>query len=173
MIDKEMLLSASLSDKVSEIGNLFFNYNRVLDAGMDYLEIEFGMKQMANFIHETLAHVAPLDADHFRDFNAKNMSRTNYGLPIEGNNAEYDSPFEFFVYAFSYSMKILRAIKEGISLAETEGNIEACGFFKSQISVILKYKYQFVLLHDRCESAINMGNTWIDVDSMWRDFVVA
>lgn len=172
MIDKTFLLSASLSNKCSEIMNLFFNYNRILDAGMDYLDIDMGMRKISDFIHKNLAHVAPIDADNFRDFNANNRIRTNYGVAIEANSGSYNSPLEFFLYAFSYSVKILKAIEEAMTLAENEGCREAFKFFESQIDTITKYKYQFALLHDRCETAIDQGNTWIDLDAMWQDFVM-
>jgi len=172
MIDKTFLLSASLSNKSSEIMNLFFNYNRILDAGMDYLDIDMGMRNISEFVHKKLAHVAPIDADAFRDFNAHNRIRTNYNVAIEASAGSYDSPLEFFLYAFSYSIKILKAIEEAMTLSEKENNKEACDFFRSQIDTITKYKYQFALLHDRCETAIDQGNTWIDLDAMWQDFVM-
>ena len=172
MIDKQLLLSPSLSNKISDIGNLFFNYNRILDAGMDYLDIDKGMTKTSEFIHNELAHKAPIDADKFRDFNAVNRVRTNYGTPIEGSVGTYSSPLDFYLYAFSYAVKILKAIDEGISLAEQEGNTEAKMFLKGQVSVASKYKHQFALLYDRSESAIEQGNTWIDLDSMWQDFIL-
>jgi len=172
MIDKQLLLSASLSNKISKIGNLLFNYNRVLDAGMDYLDIDVGMRKTSEFIHEKLAHTAPIDADKFREFNAKNRIRTNYGVPIDGSAGDYSTPLEFYLYAFTYAVKIIQEIKEAVELAEQEGSLKAKTFLMSQVDTVSRYEYQFALLHDRSESAIDQGNTWLDLDSMWQDFVL-
>lgn len=172
MLDKDILLSTSLSDKISEIGNLFFNYNRILDAGMDYMDVDWNMNKLGNYIHQNMAHKSPIDADAFRDFNAQNSRRTNYGVDILGNNAEYESPLGFFAFGIAYAMKIMKAISEGIDMAMAEKDYDVCEFLKSQISVPRWYKAQFVLLYDKCSSALSAGNTWQDIDNRWEDFVV-
>lgn len=172
MIDKEYLLSEPLSSEISGIGNLYFNYNRILDAGMDYLDVDMKMTNLSYFIHEKLAHQAPIDADAFRDFNAKNGRRTDYGVAIEGNSGEYDNPLKFFAYAFSYAVKILKAIGTATDSAQQEKNLEVCEFLRTQIDVVCKYKTQFVFLFDKCEIAIQQGLTWQDIDNMWEDYIV-
>ena len=49
---------------------------------MDYLDIELVMNKLSEKIHK-IAHISPLDADRFRDFNALYGFRTIYGT-IEG-----------------------------------------------------------------------------------------
>jgi hypothetical protein len=172
MLDKNVLLSTSLSDKISEIGNLFFNYNRILDAGMDYLDIDCNMTQMSQYIHEHIAHKAPIDADTYRDFNARNSRRTNYGADIQGNDANYESPLEFFAFALAYSAKIMDLLYLTIDEATAERNYDVSEFLKSQIPVIREYKEQFVLLYEKCEATIKDGNTWQDIDHRWEDFAL-
>jgi hypothetical protein len=170
--DKNKLLSTALSDKMSEIGNLFFNYNRLLDAGMDYLDVDWNMNKLSDYIHKNLAHKAPLDADAFRDYNAQNSRRTNYGADILGNSAPYESPLGFFAGALTYCLLITNAVYSGIELAMAERNCSARVFLERQLPVLEKYKAQFVLLYDKCGTSINLGNTWQDVDNRWEDFVV-
>jgi ferritin len=172
MLDKNVLLSTSLSDKISDIGNLFFNYNRILDAGMDYLDIDYNMTQMSKYIHENIAHKAPIDADVYRDFNARNSRRTNYGVDILGNDANYESPLEFFAFALAYSAKIMNEIYSAIDMAMDERNHEVSQFLKSQIPVVSEYKSQFILLYEKCEANIKEGNTWQDIDHRWEDFAL-
>ena len=172
MIDKNILLSESLSGKISEIGNLYFNYNRILDAGMDYMDVDCNMNKLGNYIHKQLAHKAPLDSDVFRDYNASNSRKTNYSVPILGSSSEgYDTPLDFFEWALAYALKITSEISSAIKMAEAEENFDACEFFKSQLPTIRGYKSQFVLLADKCSSAISQGNTWQDIDNRWEDFV--
>ena len=169
--DKNKLLSSALSDKISEIGNLFFNYNRLLDAGMDYIDVEFNMNKLGDYIHKHLAHKAPLDADAFRDYNAQNSRRTNYGADILGNTAPYEDPMGFFASALAYSLFIMNTIYSGIEMAKAERNYSAKVFLEGQLPNIEKYKSQFTLLIDKCESNLKVGNTWQDIDNHWEDFV--
>jgi phosphomevalonate kinase len=167
-----VLLSDTLSAKISNIGQLFFNYNRLLDAGMDFLDIDMNMNMMSEYIHKNIAHKAPLDADAFRDYNASKSKRTNYLNPILGSSGDYElDPLKFFSTSYLYAQKIQEEIKSGIEMAMQESDIETCEFLKSQIPNIGKYKAQFVLLYDKCEASINAGNTWQDIDNRWEDFV--
>ena len=166
------LLSDTLSSKISEIGQLYFNYNRLLDAGMDFLDIDMNMNKMSEYIHKNIAHKAPIDADSFRDYNASKSKRTDYLTPILGDAGSYEGdPLNFFSKAFLYALKIQKEIESGISLATQEGDYDACEFLRDQISTIREYKDQFVIFYDKCESAIKAGNTWQDIDSRWEDFV--
>lgn len=172
MIGNEInLLSQSLSNKISEIAQLYFNYNRMLDAGMDYLDIDMNMNMLSEYIHKHIAHKAPLDADAYRDYNASNSKRTDYSNAILGDVGIYNDPLEFFTKALLYSLKIQQEIANGVKLAMEEGDISTCEFLKSQFPVIREYKAQFILLYDKCEAAINAGNTWQDIDNRWEDFV--
>lgn len=170
--DKDKLLSPALCGKMSEIGNLFFNYNRLLDAGMDYIDVEFNMNKLGDYIHKNLAHKAPLDADAFRDYNAQNSRRTNYGADILGNSAPYEDPMGFFASALAYSLFIINAVYSGVEMAMAERNYSAKVFLEGQLPNLEKYKAQFTLLIDKCTSSLNAGNTWQDIDNRFEDFVV-
>ena len=170
--DKNKLLSNALSNKISEIGNLFFNYNRLLDAGMDYLDVDCNMNKLSNYIHNQIAHKAPLDADVFRDYNAKNSRRTDYGIDIKGDSALYQNPIGFFSSALAYCLYITNAVCSGVEMAKAEGNYSAQKFLNGQLPNLEAYKAQFVLLIDKCSATIEGGNTWQDIDNRWEDFVV-
>jgi hypothetical protein len=171
--DKNKLLSTALSEKMSELGNLFFNYNRMLDAGMDFMDVDWNMNKLGDYIHKNLAHKAPLDADAFRDYNAKNSRRTNYGVDILGNSAPYEDPMGFFAGALAYCLFIINAVYTGIEMAMAERNCSARVFLEGQLPNLERYKAQFVLLIDKCESSLKAGNTWQDIDNRWEDFVVS
>jgi ferritin len=167
-----MLLSDTLSSKISEIGNLYFNYNRILDAGMDFLDIEMNMNKLSEFIHEKIAHKAPIDADTFRHYNSSKSKRTDYATPILGSSGDYEGdPLKLFSMGYLYASKIQQEIANGINLAMQEGDIDTCEFLRNQIATVREYKDQFVLLYDKCEASIKAGNTWQDIDNRWEDFV--
>jgi len=171
MIDKNLLLSETLSKKLSEIMNMYFQLNRILDAGMDFLDVDMNMNKISNYIHLNFAHKAPIDADAFRDRNADNSYRTYYGN-IESSDGNYTTPLAFFEYALEYILKIIDAISDGIDFAKSENDEETKQFLMNQFPNIGIYKKQFVLLCDKCEKAIQEGNTWQDIDNRWEDFKV-
>ena len=114
MIDKNLLLSESLSKRLSEIMNMYFQYNRYLDALIDYLDVDMNMNLMSNYIHETYAHRAPLDADAYRSYNSANSRRTFYGN-IESSDGNYTTPLDGFEFMLEYALQIMNAIQDGLS----------------------------------------------------------
>lgn len=169
MIDKNLLLSEALSKRLSDIMNMYFQYNRILDALVDYLDVDMNMNMMSNYIHETYAHRAPLDADRYRDFNSANSRRTFYGN-IDASEGNYESPIAGFEYALEYVLKIMDSIQDGIDLAKSEGDEDSKKFLQEELKNMRVYKKQFVLLCDKCEQAIAEGNTWQDIDHRWQDY---
>jgi hypothetical protein len=170
-MNNTMFFSPLLSSKISEIGNLYFNYNRLLDAGMDYLDIEVDMSKFSEIIH-TIAHKAPTDADAFRDFNANNNCRTDYGSDIQGSEGNYESPIDFCIHAFSYSVLILQKISEGIDFAEKENNIEMIKFLQEQIPVAYEYKKQFTVFNNKILELRDQDYTWGEIDEKVSEFLL-
>jgi hypothetical protein len=170
-MNNTIFLSPLLSSKISEIGNLYFNYNRLLDAGMDYLDIEVDMSKFSEIIH-TIAHKAPTDADAFRDFNANNNCRTDYGSDIQGSEGNYESPIDFCIHAFSYSVLILQKISEGIDFAEKENNIEMIKFLQEQIPVAYEYKKQFTVFNNKILELRDQDYTWEEIDEKVSEFLL-
>lgn len=173
MYDKDILLSTKLSDKISALGQMYFDLNRVLDAGSNYLEVDMNMNKLGNYIHHSMAHYAadPL-ADNFRDYLSINSRRTNYNVATKPNAGDYNSPMEFFEYVLDYYVDIKNAITEAIKMADEENDEDTSQFLKAQLVLAREYKAQFVLLCDKCNSAIESGNTWQDIDHRWEDFKV-
>jgi hypothetical protein len=162
-------LSPLISDKISEIGNLLFNLNRLLDAGMDWLDIDCHMPKTSKYIHD-LAHKAPIDADSFRDYNAKHGMRTDYESPIQGSKAEYLAPVEFYIHAFAYVSKILYCIIETIRLSEELEDQDSNEFLYSQIPMAVGYKDKFAFLHNETLSYLKVGKTVEEIDSIVDSF---
>jgi hypothetical protein len=164
-MDNEIKLSPLISDKISEIGNLLFNLNRLLDAGMDWLDIDCDMPKTSKYVHE-IAHKAPIDADSFREYNAKHGMRTDYGSPISGSKAEYLAPVEFYIHAFAYSSKILYCTIEAIRLAEQLEDEDSNEFLYSQVPIIVGYKDKFAFLHNETLSYLKVGKTVAEIDGI-------
>jgi ferritin len=169
VIDKNLLLSETLSKRLSEIMNMYFQYNRILDALIDYLDVDMNMNMMSNYIHETFAHRAPLDADSYRSYNSSNSRRTIYS-DIEASDGNYENPLVGFEYALEYTLKIMDAIQDGIDLAKSENDEDTKKFLQEELKNMRVYKKQFVFLCDKSEKSIQEGNTWQDIDHRWDDF---
>lgn len=173
MYDKDILLSEKLSNKLSELGQMYFDLNRILDAGSDYLEVDMNMNKLGNYIHHSMAHYAtdPL-ADNFRDYLSSNSRRTNYNVSTKPNAGQYASPMEFFEFVLDYYLDIKNAISDGINIARDEHDEDTMRFLRNQLALARTYKNQFVLFCDKCKTAINSGNTWQDIDNRWEDYKV-
>jgi ferritin len=173
LYDRDILLSEKVSAKLSEIGQLYFDLNRVLDAGSDYMEVDMNMNKLGNYIHHSMAHYAtdPL-ADNFRDYLSACSRRTNYNVATKPSEGNYSSPLEFFKYVLNFYIDIRTAISDGIKLALAEDDEDTAQFLREQLVLARAYRDQFVLFCDKCEIAIAEGDTWQTIDNHWEDYQV-
>ena len=167
---KEMFISKKIADTNSYIMDMYFTLNKKLDNFMDYLDIELVMNKLSEKIHK-IAHISPLDADRFRDFNALYGFRTIYGT-IEGQYEDFGNILEGVYKITMYILDIDNALSDAMELANIEKNDDYRKFISDEIEKLREYKKQFILLYDKIEKSIDVGNTLKDIDSRTSDYIL-
>lgn len=149
---------------------MYFTLNKKLDNLMDYLDIELVMNKLSAEIHK-IAHVAPLDADRFRDYNALYSFRTKYNT-IQGQYKDYTNPAEGMGDILSYLADMTNALYDAKAMGKEEENDDYVKFISEEIQKIRSYKKQFILLHDKIQKSLEEGNTVQDIDFNANDFII-
>lgn len=170
MFDKNIFINQEIADKNSEIMDMYFTLNKKLDNLMDYMDIILVMPKMADLVHHKIAHIAPLDADRFRDYNALYGFRTKYNT-IDGQYIEFDNLLQGVDSILDYIVDIDNAISEAKQLAEKEDNYDYKKFLNEETVHLRSYIKQFILLHDKVEQYIKVGNTEQDLDFRAEDII--
>ena len=148
----------------------YFTLNKKLDNLMDYLDIELVMSKLSASIH-LIAHQAPLDADRFRDYNALYSYRTKYGT-IQGQYKDYTNPVEGIADILSYLADMTNMLYDAKSMGKSEENDDYVTFMYTEIEQIRTYKKQFIVFHDRLQTAVECGNTIQDIDYYSNDYII-
>lgn len=170
MFDKNIFFSQELADKNSEIMNMYFTLNKKLDNLMDFLDIEFVMSKLSAHIHK-IAHIAPLDADRFRDYNALYSYRTKY-TTIQGQYQNFSNILEGIVEILNYLADMTNTLYDAKLMGRKEENEDYVKFISQEIQHIRYYKKQFILIHDKIQKSLEVGNTIQDIDFRSDDFII-
>lgn len=157
-----MFISEAISEKNSEIMNMYFTLNKKLDNLMDFVDIEWVMPNFSNGLHK-IAHEAPLDADRFRDYNALYSFRTKYNT-IEGQFKDFKDPLDGINDILDYIGDIDNSLASAKEIAVREENYDYGKFIDEEYALLRRYKKQFITLNDKLGKYIAEGNTYQDYD---------
>jgi hypothetical protein len=171
MYDKRMFLSQRIADKNSELMNLYFKLNKRLDNFVNYIGVSLNMNKMSDALHHKYAHLAPINADDFSDYNALYSYRSHYDT-ILGETIEYDDIMSGIEDVLKLISDIDISLSDAKVMGQDEQNDDYVKFITDQIKVLRIYKKQFILLNDKVNMALSLGNTLMDIDFAYEDYLI-
>ena len=166
-----MLLSQTLADKNSQVMTMYFQLNKKLDNFVNFILVDYSMEKLSEALHKNYAHRAPITADNFSDYNAAYSYRATYGA-VEEETVTYGGFLEGVADVLSYLIDIDNALAEARELGVRENNIDYVVFIDEQFKELGAYKKEFVLLYDKAEKYLALGNTLQDIDARYEDFLI-
>lgn len=171
MYDKTLFLSQRIADKNSELMNLYFKLNKRLDNFVNYIGVSLNMNKMSDELHHKYAHLAPIIADDFSDFNAIYSYRSHYDT-ITGETIEYDNIVSALEDVLLLISDIDISLSDAKEMGQDEQNDDYIKFITDQIKKLRIYKKQFILLYDKITMALSLGNTLMDIDFAYKDYIL-
>ena len=166
-----MFISQTLAEKNSQIMTMYFQLNKKLDNFVNYILVDFSMEKLSEALHKEYAHKAPITADNFSDYNAAFSYRASYGA-VEEETQTYAGFLDGVSDVLSYLIDIDNALAEARELGVRENNIDYVVFIDSQFKELGIYKKEFILLYDKAEQYLKLGNTLQDMDARYEDFLI-
>lgn len=150
------MISPEVNDKLNDLVAYQFYLNRVWDAGLSKLNVDFVMNNFEKTFHNGLAHKFPLLADAISEVQANFNSVTTYKLTPEGRN-DFATPLEFLEFALT---EMIRGQKMIIDITKTICDTEDDFGVNSIIGSALKkfsiafavYVGQVALLRDKSKA---------------------
>ena len=119
--------------------NLYFKLNKRLDNFVDYIGVSLNMNKMSDVLHHKYAHLAPIIADDFSDYNALFSYRSKYET-ITGETEEYSNIIVALESVLSLISDIDIALTDAKVMAEDEQNdAHADGFDEMSIRELKEY----------------------------------
>jgi len=171
MYDKRLFLTQRLADKNSELMNLYFKLNKRLDNFVNYIGVSLNMNKMSDALHQKYAHLAPINADDFSDYNALYSYRSHYDT-ITGETIEYDNILSGLEDVLTLIADIDLSLSDAKLMGDDEQNDDYVKFITDQIKALRIYKKQFILLYDKIGMALSLGNTLMDIDFAYEDYII-
>jgi hypothetical protein len=164
-------ISQKIANQNSEMMNLYFKLNKRLDNFVDYIGVSLGMDNFSAELHSRYAHLAPIIADNFSDYNAAYNYRSYYAT-IEGETEEYPN----FLTGVTDILDLLRdidvALSNALDLGRTEQNDDYIKFINDEELNLRKFKKQFVFIYDKVSVALKQGNNLIMIDHFYKDYII-
>lgn len=171
MYDKTLFLSKRIAEKNDEIMNLYFQLNKKLDNFVNYIEVDLNMNKMSKELHTKYAHLAPIIADDFSDYNASFSYRSKYSM-INGETKEYTDFFDGIDDILNLLTEIDIAFTDAKSIAKEEENDDYKKFISDEVVKLRTFKQQFILISDKATYAVEAGNTLQDIDHNYKDYII-
>ena len=168
---KTLFMSQKIADKNSQLMNLYFKLNKRLDNFVDYIGVSLNMNKMSDVLHHKYAHLAPIIADDFSDYNALFSYRSKYET-ITGETEEYSNIVVALESVLSLISDIDIALSDAKVMAEDEQNDDYLKFISDQNKKLRIFKKQFILLYDKIRMALTLGNTLMDIDFAYEDYII-
>ena len=105
------MISPEVNDKLNDLVAYQFYLNRVWDAGLSKLNVDFVMSNFEATFHAGLAHKFPLIADAISEVQTNFNNVTTYKLTPQGRN-DFATPLEFFEFALAEMVRGQKMIVE-------------------------------------------------------------
>lgn len=169
MYNKSMFISQNIIDMNNLLMDMYFTFNKKMDNFMDYVDINLVMNNLSGALHK-IAHMYPLDADRFRDYNAMYSFRSIYGT-IEGQYKNFDNILTGLSEVLEYILDIDNSLTQAKKIGKEEDNPDYCKFISDEVKQLRKYKKQFIFMYDKIQACLTVGNTLQDIDFNYKDFL--
>jgi hypothetical protein len=143
-----------------------FEGNRIADRGMSILNVKFAMSMTEEVLHESLAHIFPVLADHVSSYQGSRNALTAYGVTTE-DVSDYDTPLDFFEKIHRFCVDLEAVVSEALDLSR-DIDIMTYAFlldFLKEVGIVTE---QCLLLVDKathCES-------YMIFDHIVEDFII-
>lgn len=103
------LISPELNDRLDNLVAEMFYMNRVWDAALSKLNVDFVMSNFESTFHSGVAHKFPLIADKISEIQSVYNNITTYKATPQGRN-DYGSPLDFFEFNLEETIRIAKMI---------------------------------------------------------------
>lgn len=151
--------------------NLYFKLNKRLDNFVNYIGVTLNMNKLSDALHQNYAHLAPLKADNFSDYNAIYSYRATYNT-ITGETEEYTDILAGIEDVIKLISDIDIALSDAKAMGKDEQNDDYIKFISDEMKGLRVFKQQFILLYDKISAALSAGNTLMDIDFAYEDYLI-
>ncbi len=148
------LISEKVATMLEGIMGACFEGNRVHDRAKAALAVDFVMPSTSNWLHYNVAHKYPVLADEVADYMENRNHSEKYPATPAGN-IEYNTSHEVFEGLLSFYKQFEQLIKDGIAIADAEGD-----------RVTVKFLDKFLLEQ---VAYTNVGLTLCDLSEQYGD----
>lgn len=150
------MISPEVNDKLNDLVAYQFYLNRVWDAGLSKLNVDFVMVKFEAAFHAGLAHKFPIIADKISEIQTNFNNVTTYKPTPQGKN-DYATPLDFFEFALAEMVKGQKMIAETMMWLDEQPddmgvNASICAALLRLQRFFAAYVGQAILLRDKSKA---------------------